>query len=146
VSQVRKRLALGIGIPDDSYSVCKLVDVTKESSGYLSVDAFVYAHISHLASIVAVTLRDLSVRRIELRFCGLGPNDFEEVIEESKKNLKELGTPRTVICREDFRNLHDAAYFITSHLWGDPKLERYEAMGALEDTSEIVYSCFGVRP
>lgn len=146
MSDAQKRVSLGIGLPDTVYSVCKLTDVTRSSPWYLSVDAFVYAHISHRVSIVAVTLKNLSVREIEPRFCGPGPDDFEEVIEESKKNLEELGTPRTLICQEGFKELHDAAYFITRHLWAEPKLERYEAMGALEDSSELVYSCFGIRP
>jgi hypothetical protein len=112
----------------------------------LSVDAFIYAHISRRVSIVAVTLKNLSVRRIENGFCGLGPDDFKEVIEESKKNLKRIGTPRTLLCQEGFENLYDAAYFVTSHLWAAPKLERHEAMGALEESSEVIYSCFDVRP
>lgn len=145
MNRPRRRLSLGIGIPDAVYSVCKLVDTTKGSPGHLSVDAFVYEHTSNLASIVAVTLRNLSVQRIERRFCGPGPDDFEEVVKESKKNLSEFRTPRTLICQEGFKDLRDATYFITSHLWADPNLERYEAMGAREDVSEIVYACFGVR-
>jgi hypothetical protein len=146
VNRPSGRLSLGIGLPNTVYSVCKLVDAARRSPWYLSVDAFVYAHISRRVSIVAVMIKNLSVEKIESRFCGLGPDDFEEVIEESKKNLKELGTPRTLVCQEGFENLYDAAYFVTSHLWAAPKLERHEAMGALEDSSEVIYSCFDVRP
>jgi hypothetical protein len=128
------------------YSVCKLFDVDPSIPEYLSVAALVYAHASRRVSMVDVVIRNLEVQRITQNFCGRGPSDFQELVEVSGKYLEESRTPRRLVCQEGFKTLEDAIYFITSHLWLEARLEKYEAMGALEEASEAVYACFGVRP
>lgn len=144
----RAHPALGIAPikVDEVYSVCKLFDADPRAPEYLSVAALVYAHASNRVSMVDVVIRNLEVQRITRDFCGRGPSDFQELVEVSGKYLEESRTPRRLVCQEGFKTLGDAAYFVTSHLWFEDRLERHEAMGALEEASEVVYACFGVRP
>lgn len=137
-------MKLGIGPPPETYSVCKLVDANPSTPEYLSVAALVYGHISRRVTMVDIKIINLEVKRIVQGFCGRGPADFQELVEVSGKYLEESRTPRRLICQEGFKTLEDAVYFVTSHLWASD-IERYEAMGALEDTGEIVHTCFGVR-
>lgn len=144
---MRRRPRLGIAPPagTDIYSVCKLLDADPDSREYLSVAAMVYSHASHRAAMVDVAIVKLEVKKVINAFCGVGPADFQELIEVSQNFLEESKTRRRLICQEGFKTIEDATYFITSHLWLEPRLERYEAMGALEDASEAVYTCFGLR-
>jgi hypothetical protein len=144
----RARPALGIAFPKiaETYSVCKLFDVDPKAPEYLSVAALVYAHISGRVSMVDIKIINLEVKRVVSGFCGRGPAGFQELSEVSGKFLEESRTPRRLVCQEGFKALEDAIYFVTSHLWLEARLERYEAMGALEDASEIVHVCLGVSP
>jgi hypothetical protein len=130
----------------ETYSVCKLFDADPAAKEYLSVDALIYAEVSGRVTMVTVVIRNLSVKRITQGFCGYGPKDFQELREVSGGYLEESRTPRRLICQEGFKTLLDTCHFVTGHLWLEPRLERYEATGALGDVAEIVYACFGVRP
>lgn len=140
------RLGIAPARGSDVYSVCKLLDADPSSREYLSVAAMVYSHSSHRAAMVDVAIIRLEVKKIVEGFCGIGPMDFQELVEVSQNFLEESKTRRKLICQEGFKTVDDATYFITSHLWIESKLERHEAMGALEETSELVYACFGIRP
>jgi hypothetical protein len=141
------RAKLGIAFPKiaETYSVCKLSDVDPGIPEYLSVAALVYAHASRRVTMVDVVIRNLEVRRITQNFCGRGPSDFQELMEVSEKYLEESRTPRRLLCQEGFKTLDDVIHFITGHLWAEARLERYEAMGALDDVREIVETCFKAR-
>lgn len=138
---------LGIAFPKvaETYSVCKLSDVNPKVPEYLSVAALVYAHASRRMTMVDVLIRNFEVKRVTQNFCGQGPSDFKELVEVSGKNLEETRTPRRLICQEGFKTLDDVIHFITGHLWAEARLERYDAMGALDDVREIVETCFGAR-
>jgi hypothetical protein len=142
----RPRLGIAPVRGPEVYSVCKLLDADPESREYLSVAAMVYSHASHRAAMVEVAIVGLEVKKVAEAFCGIGPSDFQELVDVSQNFLEESRTPRRLICQEGFKTIEDATYFITSHLWLEPRLERYEAMGALEEASEAVYVCFGIRP
>lgn len=131
---------------EEVYSVCKLLDADPDFPEYLSVAALVYSHASRRAAMVNVTIVNLEVKKVIESFCGIGPTDFQELVEVSQGFIEESRTRRRLICQEGFKTIADATYFITSHLWLEPLLERHEAMGALEDSSEVVYTCFGIRP
>ena len=146
---MRRRVGPKIGIAKPeaaAYSVCKLVDVDPGETYYLSTDALIYNHGTSKLVHVRLTVKDLAPVRVEIRFCGRGPDSFEEILEVSNQYLQESRTPRRLLCQEGFGTLNDASYFASQHLWGEPKVERPDAMGAVEEVGEHVYACFGERP
>ena len=140
------KLGIAPGRGTELYSVCKLLDADPDSPEYLSVSALVYSHLSRRVAMVDVAILNFEVKKIIQGFCGIGPQDFQEMIDVSQGFLEQSRTRRRLVCQEGFKTVADAAYFVTNHLWLESRLERHEAMGALEEASELVYTCFGIRP
>jgi len=139
------RLGISKGRIQETFSVCKVVNVNKRSPAYLSTYVLIYANMTGITTIVDIEIERKTVKRIRKKFCGFGPHSFDEILEESRRNFDEGGKNIVLICRENLGTPQDALDFITGHLWADQEVERPEAMGAYEDVGEMMLACLGIR-
>lgn len=136
------RLGISPAMIQETFSVCKLVDVVESSRTYLSTFANIYGVVSHRMTIIEIMMERKTVKKVRRSFCGLGPRDFQEVLDYSNELMEKSDGHARLICREELSTIDDVLQFVTGHLWGEG-VEPPEAMGALEDTGEILLKCFG---
>jgi hypothetical protein len=140
----RARSILGIAHAE-IYSVCKLIDTTQGVPEYLSAASLIYAHASRRVTMVDVLVRNFEFKQIVQRFCGRGPEGFEDILATSGKYLDESRTSRQLLCREGFKALDDVVHFITGHLQAEAQLDQNEVVAATDEVLEIVETCFRGR-
>jgi len=136
---------LGVAMPrlEQTFSVCKLVDLDRNRLTFASTDALVYGNETRRLAHVELVVLGLKSFRVSNKFCGRGPADFQDLIEDSNRNMEESGTPLKLICREGFHDLFEATYFVTAHLWEE--VEPSDAAGVLDEIREAVLPCLRSR-